>query len=125
MPYDRAGVEYARQVGWEIVAHEFGHFQARAVRAATAAEKRIAAAFYALSVGRWGQRAECASLAEDGLPPLGERYWAWERTHPKPGMEMPHLDFTDTADQLLRAIELLKGAGVDVGKTIPAGYEPA
>ena len=37
---------------------------------------------------------------------------------------MPHLDFTDTADQLLRAIELLKEAGVDVGKTIPAGYEP-
>jgi len=124
VPYDRAGVEYARQVGWEIVAHEFGHFQARAVRAATAAEKRLAAGLYALSVGRWGQRAECASLAEDGLPPLGERYWAWERTHPKPGMELPHLDFTDTADQLLRAIELLREAGVDVGKTIPAGYEP-
>ena len=77
-----------------------------------------------MSVERWGRTAECARLAEDGLPDLSERYWAWQRTHPKPGMELPQLDFTDTADQFLSAIELLRGAGVDVGKTIPAGYEP-
>jgi hypothetical protein len=124
VPYDRRGFEYARELAWEVVAHDFGHFEGKAVRAARAAEKRLAAGFYALSVERWGRRAECASLAEDGLPDLGERYWAWQVTHPKPGMEMPHLDFSDTADQFLRAIELLKGAGIDVGKTIPAGYEP-
>jgi hypothetical protein len=123
VPYDRRSFQYAQELAWEVVAHDFGHFEGKAVRAARAAEKRLAAGFYALSVERWGKTAECASLAEDGLPDLGERYWAWQVTHPKPGMEMPQLDFSDTADQFLRAIELLKGAGIDVGKTIPAGYE--
>ena len=83
----------------------------------------MATGFYALSVERWGRTEECATLAEDGLPDLNQRYWAWEVTYPKPGTEMPHLDFTDTADQFLRAIELLQRAGVDVGKTIPSGHE--
>ena len=72
---------------------------------------------------RWGPTAECARLAQDGLPDLGDRLWAWQRTHPKPGQEYSHLDFSDTAEQFMRAIELLREAGVDVGKTIPTGYE--
>jgi hypothetical protein len=101
-PYDRQRAECARELAWEVVAHDFDHLEAKAARAAWAAEKRLAAGFYALSVERWGRRVECAALAADGLP----------------GMEMPHLDFTDTADQFLRAIKLLQGAGADAGKTI-------
>ena len=123
LPYDRAGFAYATEVAWEVVAHAFGHFQARAARAASAADQRLAAGFYALSVERWGLTAECRQLAEEGLPTRNERSWAWDVTHPRPGREMPHLDFTDTADQFLRAVELLRAAGVDVGQTIPEGHE--
>jgi hypothetical protein len=124
VPYDREGPVYAQELAWEVVSHDFGHFAAKAAKAATAIEKRIEAGCYALSVERWGKTAECESLAESALPDLNERYWAWQVTHPKPGMEFPNLDFTDSADPLLRAVELLRGAGVEVGKTIPPGYEP-
>ena len=120
--YDRQEASYAWEMA-EEVGRAFGHLEGLAAIAASAIEKRLAAAFYALSVGRWGRTGECAPLAEDGLPDLGERLWAWQRTHPKPGQEYPHLDFSDTADQFLRAIDLLRDAGVEVGQTIPTGYE--
>ena len=37
---------------------------------------------------------------------------------------MPHLDYSGTADPFLRAAKLFKGAGLDLGKTIPEGCEP-
>ena len=63
-------------------------------------------------------------MAERGRPTLNQRWWAWDVTQPTPALKFRPLDLTDTAEQFLRAVELLQGAGVDVGKTIPPSYKP-